>query len=69
MNVHYNVPWSYEQDSRSLADWIRKQRNLQSVNKIRLGRKTLLDEIGVAWKDKGAHKHHNNNTMTRSATS
>jgi hypothetical protein len=61
-NGHCVVPWGiYEQDNRSLADWIRKQRNLQSNDKIRLGRKTLLDKIGVAWnwKDKGALKYHN----------
>jgi hypothetical protein len=53
------VRWSYEQESRSLADWIRKQRNLQNNNKIRLSRKRLLDEIGFAWKDEDAHNHPN----------
>jgi hypothetical protein len=59
-NGHCVVPWSDDKKgSRFLANWISKQRTLQSNDKLRLGRKTLLDEIGVAWKDEGAQKHHN----------
>jgi hypothetical protein len=62
MNGHCDVPWRYERD-KSLAGWIKKQRNLQRNDKIQLGRKTLLDEVGVAWKDKGTHNPLNRNPL------
>jgi hypothetical protein len=46
-NGHCMVPCKYEQD-KSLGRWVMNQRARQ--NKIRLDRKTILDEIGFAWK-------------------
>jgi uncharacterized protein YbgA (DUF1722 family) len=48
-NGHCMVPFKCEQD-KSLGKWVSKQRTSHRNNKIRLDRKTLLNEIGFAWK-------------------
>jgi hypothetical protein len=47
-NGNCMVPKSYEQDN-SLGSWVSTQRSFNNKNKIRLDRKTLLDEIGFSW--------------------
>jgi hypothetical protein len=46
---HCMVPSRYEQD-KSLGQWVGKQRNLHTNNKLGLDRKRILEEIGFAWK-------------------
>jgi hypothetical protein len=46
---HCMVPHKYEQD-KSLGQWVDKQRRNHVKNKMRLDRKSLLDEIGFVWK-------------------
>jgi hypothetical protein len=49
-NGHCMVPFKYEQN-KSLGRWVAKQRMYYRNNKMRLERKRLLDEIGLASKD------------------
>jgi hypothetical protein len=56
-NGHCMVPFHYEHD-KSLGIWVSTQRAFHGNNKIRLDRKTLLDEIGFAWKPDHAHRAH-----------
>jgi hypothetical protein len=46
------VPKKYEQD-KSLGNWVHTQRYCHNNNRMRQDRKTILDEIGFAWKDDG----------------
>jgi uncharacterized protein YbgA (DUF1722 family) len=46
------VPHRYKQD-KSLGLWVSAQRTYHNNDKLRLDRKTLLDEIGFAWKGEG----------------
>jgi hypothetical protein len=48
-NGHCMVPFKYEQE-KSLGTWVNTQRIRHANNKIRLDRKTILEEIGFAWK-------------------
>jgi hypothetical protein len=51
---HCIVPRTHQEDM-SLGAWVNRQRQLHSKNKIRPGRKGLLEELGFAWKaDTGA---------------
>jgi hypothetical protein len=52
-NGHCMVPTKYKEDT-SLGRWVRNQRTNHINNKLRLDRKTILDEIGFAWKDENA---------------
>jgi hypothetical protein len=47
---HCMVPDKYEQD-KCLGKWVSYQRGLHNNNKMRQDRKTILDEIGFAWKN------------------
>jgi hypothetical protein len=49
---HCIVP--HNQEAASCAKWVCFQRHLHANNKIRVDRKELLDEIGFAWKARGA---------------
>jgi hypothetical protein len=57
-NDHCMVPFKCEQD-KSLGKWVSKQRSGHNNNKIRLDRKTLLNEIGFAWKAESTQKPDN----------
>jgi hypothetical protein len=46
---HCMVPFRYEQD-KSLGIWVSMQRKYHKNNKLRQDRKTILDQIGFAWK-------------------
>jgi hypothetical protein len=48
-NGHCLVPQKCEQD-KSLGEWVNEQRTLHNNDKIQLDRKTILDDIGFAWK-------------------
>jgi hypothetical protein len=48
-NGHCMVPSKYKEDE-SLGMWVTTQRSYHTNNKMRLDRKTILDEIGFAWK-------------------
>jgi hypothetical protein len=52
---HCVVPRSNEQEHKSLGPWVNRQRSNYVDNKMRLDRKTLLNEIGFTWKAHGAH--------------
>jgi hypothetical protein len=53
-NGHCMVSKKYEQD-KSLGNWVHTQRKYHNNNTIRLDRKIILDKIGFAWNDDGAH--------------
>jgi hypothetical protein len=53
-NGHCMVPHRCKQD-KSLGIWVHTQRKYHKNNKMRPDRKRILDEIGFAWKDDGAH--------------
>jgi hypothetical protein len=48
-NGHCMVPQRNKGDA-SLGRWVLTQRKVHTKNKLRLDRKTILDEIGFAWK-------------------
>jgi hypothetical protein len=51
---HCMVPQKYEQDKSLLGMWVSRQRVVHKNDKMRPDRKTLLDDLGFAWKDDGA---------------
>jgi hypothetical protein len=53
-NGNCMVPRRYDQN-KSLGQWVMKQRVGHTNNKMRPDPKIILDEIGFAWKDDGAH--------------
>jgi hypothetical protein len=52
-NGHCFVPQKYEKDV-PLGTWVNAQRGRHANNIMRQDRKELLDEIGFAWKGRGA---------------
>jgi hypothetical protein len=48
------VPFKCEQD-KSLGIWVITQRSFHESHKLRLDRKSLLDEMGFAWNAEGVH--------------
>jgi hypothetical protein len=48
------VPRRCDQD-KTLGQWVSDQRTSHKNNKIRLDQKTILDDIGFAWKDDGPY--------------
>jgi hypothetical protein len=55
-NGHCRVPTKYK-DDKSLGHWVGNQRANNNNNKLRLDRKTILEEIGFAWKDDTMNQH------------
>ena len=58
-NGHCMVPSRYEQD-QTLAYWVIKQRATDTMNKLRLDRKDMLDKLGFVWKGQFGHNHNHN---------
>jgi hypothetical protein len=47
-----------DKEGASLGWWVSTQRKHHYKNKLGLDRKTILDEIGFAWKDDDAHHNY-----------
>jgi hypothetical protein len=55
-NGHCNMPQRHQEDM-PLGNWVDKQRQFHSKNKLRLDRKGLLDDIGFVWRDRVADNY------------